>query len=90
MQSTKTSLPLLQEYMSCFGGLSQVLTNIAQVLRLHCGTIVCAPGLSGQDSADQLALSSTASSQDLGAQDQPAAGAAAAAAAALKGRPAIA
>ena len=42
--------------MSCFGGLSPVLSNIGQVLRLHCGSIVCAPGVSGQDVVDQLPL----------------------------------
>lgn len=48
--------------MSCFGGLSPVLSNIGHVLRLHCGAIVCAPGVSGQEAADQL----TANFQELG------------------------
>ncbi len=60
--------------MSCFGGLSQVLSNIGHILRLHCGTIVCAPGVSGQDSAgvsgqdsaEQLTLPGSASVQELG------------------------
>lgn len=46
----------LQEYMSCFGGLSPVLSSIGAVLRLHCGRIVCAPNGSGQESYDQYAL----------------------------------
>lgn len=47
---------LVQEYMSCFGGLSPVLSSIGTVLRLHCGRIVCAPSGSGQESYDQYAL----------------------------------
>ena len=50
--------------MSCFGGLSPVLSNIGHVLRLHCGTIVCAPGVSGQDVVDQSLLAGNASMQD--------------------------
>ena len=42
--------------MSCFGGLSPVLSSIGTVLRLHCGRIVCAPSGSGQESYDQYAL----------------------------------
>lgn len=57
------SVPV-QEYMSCFGGLSPVLSNIGHVLRLHCGTIVCAPGVSGYDVVDQAPLVGTASMQD--------------------------
>ena len=57
----------MQEYMSCFGGLSQVLSHIGHVMRLHCGTIVCGPSVSSQEAEeDQLALSSTASIQELG------------------------
>ena len=33
-----------------------MLSNIGHVLRLHCGTIVCAPGVSGQDVVDQSSL----------------------------------
>ena len=50
--------------MSCFGGLSPVLRNIGQVLRLHCGSIVCAPGVSGQDVVDQLPLAGNVGVQD--------------------------
>jgi hypothetical protein len=67
--------------MSCFGGLSQVLSNIGQVLRLHCGTIVCAPGGSGQETAEQLPLAGRGSAQEAGDDCV----AAAAAAAAVKG-----
>ena len=63
--------------MSCFGGLSQVLSNIGQVLRLHCGTIVCAPGGSGQETAEQLPLAGRGSAQEAG-DDSVAAAAAAA------------
>lgn len=42
--------------MSCFGGLSPVLSHIGSVLRLHCGRIVCAPSGSGQESYDQYAV----------------------------------
>ena len=56
--------PIVQEYMSCFGGLSLVLSNIGHVLRLHCGTIVCAPGVSGQDVVDQSPLAGNASVPD--------------------------
>lgn len=52
--------------MSCFGGLSQVLSNIGQVLRLHCGTIVCAPGGSAQEAAEQLPLAGHGSVQEAG------------------------
>ncbi len=66
--------------MSCFGGLSQVLSNIGQVLRLHCGTIVCAPGGgSGQEAAEQLPLAGRGSAQEAG-DDSVAAAAAVAAA----------
>ena len=51
--------------MSCFGGLSPVLSNIGHVLKLHCGTIVCAPGVSGQEGLDPTALAGSASVQDL-------------------------
>ena len=51
--------------MSCFGGLSPVLSNISHVLRLHCGSIVCAPGFPAQEGPDQAILSSSASAQDL-------------------------
>ena len=43
-----------------------MLSNIGHNLRLHCGTIVCAPGMSGQDTADHLGLSGGASREDLG------------------------
>ncbi|KAL0044010.1 hypothetical protein WJX82_001910 [Trebouxia sp. C0006] len=75
----------LTEYMSCFGGLSQVLSNIGQVLRLHCGTIVCAPGGSGQEAAEQLPLAGRGSAQEAGDDSSAAAAAAATAAAAAKG-----
>jgi len=71
--------------MSCFGGLSQVLSNIGQVLRLHCGTIVCAPGGSGQEAAEQLPLAGRGSAQEAGDDSSAAAAAAATAAAAAKG-----
>ena len=51
--------------MSCFGGLSPVLSNIGHVLKLHCGTIVCAPGVSGQEGLDPTALSGSTNVQDL-------------------------
>jgi hypothetical protein len=63
--------------MSCFGGLSQVLSNIGQVLRLHCGTIVCAPGGSGQETAEQLPLAGRGSAQEAGDASVAAAAAAA-------------
>lgn len=56
---------MLQEYMSCFGGLSPVLSNIGHVLRLHCGTIVCAPGGSSQDGVDPSTLPGSGSMQDV-------------------------
>ena len=65
--------------MSCFGGLSQVLSNIGQVFRLHCGTIVCAPGGSGQETAEQLPLAGRGSAQEAGDDSSAAAAAAAAA-----------
>lgn len=65
--------------MSCFGGLSQVLSNIGQVLRLHCGTIVCAPGSSGQEAAEQLPLAGRGSAQEAGDDSSAAATAATAA-----------
>jgi len=65
--------------MSCFGGLSQVLSNIGQVFRLPCGTIVCAPGGSGQETAEQLPLAGRGSAQEAGDDSSAAAAAAAAA-----------
>ena len=61
--------------MSCFGGLSQVLSNIGQVLRLHCGTIVCAPGGSGQEAAEQLPLAGRGTAQEAGDDSSAAAAA---------------
>ena len=55
----------VQEYMSCFGGLSPVLSNIGHALRLHCGTIVCAPSVSVSDGADHLDLPGSNSREDL-------------------------
>lgn len=61
---TSLTVPV-QEYMSCFGGLSPVLSNIGHVLRLHCGIIVCAPGMAGYDVVDQPPLVGTAGMQDM-------------------------
>ena len=41
-----------------------MLSNIGHVLRLHCGTIVCAPGVSAQEVVDQSPLSGNVSMQD--------------------------
>ena len=54
----------VQEHMSCFGGLSPVLSNIGHALRLHCGTIVCAPSVA-QDGVDHLDLPGSTSREDL-------------------------